>query len=83
MPLLHLAAESGFLSACDWLLRDRGFHVDDRSRDRATALHVACGRFGGDRVAAKVALLFCPRTHTHTPGRKKKPSRSYQTNPTF
>ena len=55
MPLLHLAAESGFLSATDHLCAGPPLcPVDLRSRDGSTALHAACGRFGGDRIALKL-----------------------------
>ena len=51
LPLLHLAAEGSFLSIVDFLVAERGCAVDARSSDGTTALHGACGRFGGDRVA--------------------------------
>jgi hypothetical protein len=54
MPLLHIAAEGGFALACNFLVNERKFGVDDMSADGGTALHVACGRFGNDEVVAEV-----------------------------
>lgn len=45
---------------CEYLIKYRNQGVDDKSKDGATALHVACGRYGSDEVAIKVTFSKTP-----------------------
>jgi len=53
-----LSAEASFITLSYFLLRERGCGINERATDGTTALHVACGRFGSDRIVAMVRSLY-------------------------